>query len=268
MAARRRTLARLGKVAVRLGTWNILSGSAVQAGPRPSLASEVAKLDLDVIGLNEVDYRQERSGRADQAREAAVGMGAVDWRFGPSYGGAERNTVPVQGALFGPDDQVPGPHYGIALLSRIRVRRWHRLELGRSPIGLPLLNARDGRRSWYFCVDEPHLAIAAELDNDWVVVATHLSFVTPVAMAQFMRVRLWANSLGRKVAIVGDMNLARAFIPLRPHWQSTVNASTFPSWNPSVQLDHILLPRNVLGHPLTLPAVGLSDHLPIAVEVD
>lgn len=252
---------------MRLGTWNILSGSSVTNAPHDSLAAEVARLDLDVLGLNEVDYLQRRSGFADQARESALAMGAVDWRFGPSYSGEERNPFPVQGALFGPNDQVPGAHYGIALLSRIPVRKWHRLELGRSPIGLPLLNSRDGRRSWYFCVDEPHLAIAAELENGWTVVATHLSFVTPVAIPQLMRVRLWANSFGRKVAIIGDMNLARAFIPLRPHWQSTVNESTYPSWRPTVQLDHILLPRDVTGRPLALPRVGLSDHLPIAVEV-
>lgn len=250
---------------MRLGTWNILSGSAVTAGPHESLGAAVARLELDVLGLNEVDCRLERSGGTDQACDAALAMGAVDWRFGPSYRGDER--APTPGILFGPDDRAPGPHYGIALLSRVPVLRWHRLELGRSPLGLPLLNSRDGRRSWFFCVDEPHLAIAAELANGWVVVATHLSFVTPVAIPQLLRVRRWANSLGRRVAIVGDMNLARAFIPLRPRWQSTVNESTYPSWNPQVQLDHILLPREVTGRPLALPRVGLSDHLPIAVEV-
>lgn len=268
MAAGRGTVTGLGAIAVRIGTWNILNGSAVTHDSPATLAGEVARLDLDVLGLNEVDVLQERSGIVDQAREAALAMGAVDWRFGPSYRGSDRSRVAVRGALFGPHDSVPGPHYGIALLSRIPVRRWHRLELGRSPLGLPLLNSRGGQRSWYFCIDEPHLAIAAELENGWVVVATHLSFVTPVAIPQLLRVRLWANSLGRKVAIVGDMNLARAFIPLRPHWQSTVNESTFPSWGPKVQLDHILLPRDVVGRPLTLPPVGLSDHLPIAVEVD
>lgn len=252
---------------MRLGTWNILSGSAVTEDAQESLASAVERLDLEVLGLNEVDYQMERSGFRDQARDAALAMGAVDWRFGPSYRGFDHSRTPVPGALFGPDDEISGAHYGIALLSRIPVRKWHRLELGRSPIGLPLLNSRNGRRSWYFCVDEPHLAIAAELVNGWVVVATHLSFVTPVAVPQLLRVRLWANSLGRKVAIVGDMNLARAFIPLRPRWQSTVNESTYPSWNPTVQLDHILLPRDVTGRPLALPRVGLSDHLPIGVEV-
>lgn len=253
---------------MRIGTWNILAGSAVTPGEHESLAAAVARLDLDVLGLNEVDLHQERSGFADQTREAATAMGAVDWRFGPSFQGEDRNRVPLPGTLLGPEDEVRGPHYGIALLSRIPVLRWHRLELGKSPIGLPLLNSRNGSRSWYYCIDEPHLAIAAELANGWTVVATHLSFVTPVAVPQLLRVRRWARRIGPKVALIGDMNLARAFIPLRPHWRSTVNESTYPSWQPRVQLDHILLPLGLDGRTIDLPKVGLSDHLPIAVDVD
>lgn len=259
---------------MRLGTWNILAGSPVDADVHESLGDAVARLDLDVLGLNEVDCLQERSGFAEQARDAADAMGAVDWRFGPSFrgsSGGRGSRVPSPGVLFGPQDRVRGSHYGIALLSRIPVLRWHRLELGRSPIGLPLLTARNGRRALEYCPDEPHLAIAAELRNGWVVVATHLSFVTPVAVPQLLRVRRWARRLGRgahaNVAVVGDMNLARVIIPLRPRWQSAIDANTYPSWQPTVQFDHILLPRDVAARPLALPSVGLSDHLPIAVDV-
>lgn len=256
---------------MRLGTWNILAGSPVNAEAHDSLPAAVARLDLDVLGLNEVDCLQERSQFTLQPREAAEAMGAVDWRFGPSFRGDDRNRIPMAHALFGPDDEIRGSHFGIALLSRIPVRRWHRLELGRSPIGLPLLSAHNGQRSLRFHADEPHLAIAADLANGWTVVATHLSFVTPVAVAQLLRVREWTRRLGRRagnrVALVGDMNLTRVIIPLRPRWHSAVNANTYPSWAPSVQLDHILLPPDVPSTPLTLPTVGLSDHLPIAVEV-
>lgn len=256
---------------MRLGTWNILAGHSVTEDVEDTIGAAVARLDLDVLGLNEVDYRQERSGFTDQTREAAAAMGAVDWRFGPSFRGEDRSRVSMRGTLFGPDDRPSGSHYGISLLSRVPVLRWHRTELGMSPIGLPLLSARHGERSMRYVVDEPHLAIGAELANGWVVVATHLSFVTPVAVAQLVRVRAWARRLGRKagkrVAVIGDMNLARVIIPLRPQWQSPINANTYPSWQPSVQLDHILVPLGVEATPLTLPSVGLSDHLPIAVDV-
>lgn len=253
---------------MRIGTWNILAGQPVEPGDHPSLETAVAALDLDVLGLNEVDFRWERSGFQEQARDAAAAMGAVDWRFGPSFAGLNDAREPRRGVLLGPDDRPVGAHYGIALLSRIPVRRWHRLELGQSPVGLPLLSARNGERTMRYVVDEPHLAIAAELDNDWTVIATHLSFVTPVAIAQLMRVRGWARRFGRRAVIIGDMNLARFVIPLRPRWRSVVNANTYPSWSPSVQLDHILIGDRVDARVLELAAPGISDHLPIAIEVD
>ena len=252
---------------MRIGTWNILSGSPVSPTEHASLADAVAQLDLDVLGLNEVDHLQDRSAFAHQTREAADAMGAIDWRFGPSFRGSDDSRTSTPGVLFGPNDEVRGAHFGISLLSRIPVLRWHRLELGKSPIGLPLLAARNGQRALRYCPDEDHLAIGAELANGWSVVATHLSFVTPIAVPQLLRVRRWAKTMGKKVAIVGDMNLARAFIPLRPRWHSTVNASTYPSWNPSVQFDHILLPNGIEGRTIDFPALGISDHLPIAVEV-
>jgi endonuclease/exonuclease/phosphatase family metal-dependent hydrolase len=253
---------------MRIGTWNILSGSPVTPDEHASLGAAVAQLNLDVLGLNEVDLMQERSGFVDQTREAASAMGAVDWRFGPSFRGTDDNPEFTPGLLVGPNDVTRGSHFGIALLSRIPVLRWHRLELGKSPMGLPLLAARNGERALRYCPDEPHLAIGAELANGWSVVATHLSFVTPVAVPQLLRVRRWARTMGKKVAIIGDMNLARAFIPLRPRWHSTVNASTYPSWKPTVQFDHILLPNHITARTLNFPRFGISDHLPIAVQVD
>lgn len=253
---------------MRVGTWNILAGQPVEAGEHPTLQMAVAALDLDVLGLNEVDFRWERSGFRDQTRDAAAAMGAVDWRFGPSFAGLSGAREPRRGVLIGPADAPVGAHYGIALLSRIPVQRWHRLELGRSPIGLPLLSAREGERSMRYVQDEPHLAIAAELENGWTVIATHLSFVTPVAIAQLMRLRGWARRFGRRVAIVGDMNLARFVIPLRPRWQSVVDTNTYPAWSPSVQLDHILIDNGLRARVLQLAAPGISDHLPIAISVD
>ena len=253
---------------MRIGTWNILSGHATSGGAHASLAEEVATLDLDVLGLNEVDCHWQRSGFAFQAQDAAHAMGAVDWRFAPSFRGEDRARGSSSGLLIGPNETPVGAHYGIALLSRIPVRRWHRLELGKSRIGLPLLSSRDGERAIRYVRDEPHVAVAAELENDWVAIATHLSFVAPVAVAQLLRLRRWALTLGKRAAIVGDMNLARAMIVLRPNWQSAVNANTYPSWNPRVQFDHVLLPRDVIAKRIQLGQPSISDHLPIAVDVD
>lgn len=253
---------------MRLASWNILSGTTVDGFPAPALADEVAKLDVDVLALQEVDHRMRRSGLVEQPALAAMGFGAADWRFAPSYAADEGEPrLPTPGVLHGPTQTLPGPHYGIALLSRIPVRRWHRLELGAAPFGLPLLYARDGQRRLRYMSDEPHQAIAAELENDWTVIATHLSFVPPVNMLQLRRIRVWAKQFGRRVAILGDLNLTYRFLPLGPLWRTAAHTRTYPSWRPAVQFDHILVRRGLRARKLRRPPVGLSDHLPVLAEI-
>jgi endonuclease/exonuclease/phosphatase family metal-dependent hydrolase len=253
---------------VRVASWNILSGKTVDGSPAPPLADQVSHLDVDVLALQEVDHRMQRSGAAEQPRDAALGLNAIDWRFAPSYAGQEDEPrIWTPGVLHGPTSALPGPHYGIALLSRIPVRRWHRLELGSSPIGLPLLYARDGQRRMKYVSDEPHQAIAAELENGWTAIATHLSFVPPINMLQLRRIRLWAKQFGRKVFILGDLNLTYRFLPLGPLWRTAAHTRTYPSWKPVVQFDHVLIRRGLKARKLKRPKTELSDHLPVLAEI-
>lgn len=222
---------------------------------------------MDVLCLNEVDYNLERSARQHQAAVAADAMGAVDWRFAPAFAGEDRRNA-TPGQLLGPHDSRTEAHEGVALLTRIPVQQWQRLELGASPVGLPLLNAREGRRKFQYVQDEPHLAIVAHLVNGWTVVATHLSFVTPLALLQLQRLMRFGARFGERVLLIGDMNLPSALLPLRRHFRSVPRMATFPAWRPRVQFDHVLLPPAVSATGISLPALGISDHLPIGVEVD
>lgn len=253
---------------MRIASWNILSGQSHDGSPAATLDLQVRKLDVDVLALQEVDYRMQRSGGVDQVSAAAVGLGAVDWRFAPSYAGDENEAkIPTPGLLLGPERALPGPHYGVALLSRIPVHRWSRLDLGASPIGLPLLYARDGQRRFKYIPDEPHVAIAAELENDWTVIATHLSFVPPLNMLQLRRIRMWARNFGRRVIIAGDLNLTYRFLPLGPLWRTAAHTRTYPAWRPTVQFDHILIRRGLKSRKLQRPALTISDHLPVLAEI-
>ena len=253
---------------MRIASWNILSGKTFDGSPAPSLAAEVRKLDVDILALQEVDHRMRRSDFAEQPALAADGFDALDWRFAPSYAADEdAPRIYTPGVLQGPADALPGPHYGIALLSRIPVRRWQRLDLGAAPIGLPLLYARDGERRIKYIADEPHQAIAAELANGWTVIATHLSFVPPVNMLQLRRIRMWAQQFGRRVIITGDLNLTYRFLPLGPLWRTAAHTRTYPSWKPTVQFYHILIRRGLRARKLRRPPIGLSDHLPVLAEI-
>lgn len=245
-----------------------MSGKTYDGSPSPSLADEVAKLNVDVLALQEVDHRMQRSAFTEQPALAAAGFDAVDWRFAPSYAAEEEAPrIYTPGVLHGPQSELPSAHYGIALLSRIPVRRWHRLELGAAPIGLPLLYARDGQRRLKYVADEPHQAIAAELANDWTVIGTHLSFVPPVNMLQLRRIRMWARQFGRKVVILGDLNLTYRFLPLGPLWRTAAHTRTYPAWRPAVQFDHILIRSGLRAKKLRRPRMGLSDHLPVLAEI-
>ncbi len=91
---------------VRLATYNLLHGMTVLGGmPQPQrdsrgkvvgpplvaddapLRRAVAQLDADVIGLQEVDVAQPRSGIVHQVRAVAEALEASNWRFAPSVSG-------------------------------------------------------------------------------------------------------------------------------------------------------------------------------------
>src|SRR5437764_12047244 len=89
------------------------------------LREALAGLDADVVGLQEVDVRQPRSGGTDQPAFAAAALGADTWRFEPTVLGAPavRGWRPATGR---PDEASGGPAYGIALVSRLPVRECRR----------------------------------------------------------------------------------------------------------------------------------------------
>lgn len=77
----------------------------------------------------------------------------------------------------------------------------------------------------------------------------------------------------RHVVLMGDMNcvgdsreLARVVDALDLH-QPGPSIKTFPSWRPQVQLDHILVSRNLQVENLRVLDYPLSDHLPIGLDL-
>jgi endonuclease/exonuclease/phosphatase family metal-dependent hydrolase len=229
---------------VRLATVNLLHGVSPSDGrcDVTRLREGVATIDADALALQEVDVRQPRSGRVDQAAEAVAAMGAVAWRFAPVL----RSTDGAESA------------YGIALLLRCPVREWRLLSLGharmRAPIWLPV------ERRLVSAADEPRVAIAALLDG-MSVVATHLSFVPGANVRQLRRLARWAARLPGPVVLLGDLNLPGAL----PHllagreWRSLGRLPTYPAVRPRVQFDH------ALGHGL-LPPVRAVASLPLPVS--
>ncbi|WP_233489464.1 endonuclease/exonuclease/phosphatase family protein [Blastococcus sp. TF02-9] len=202
----------------------------------------------------------------------AAGLDAVDWRFAPALAGTPgpfRTWTPADPpVLCGPDRAPSGPHYGIALVSRLPVRRWSVLGLGAGRARLPLQapDPRTGRTHLWWFPDEPRLAIAAELEH-CTVVATHLSFAPHTAVRQLLRLRRWCARLPGPVVLAGDLNLVGP-VPARVFGATRLVAEpSYPATAPRVQFDHVLGPAGLESRDARTCRLALGDHRFVSVTV-
>ncbi|MFJ8043498.1 endonuclease/exonuclease/phosphatase family protein [Kitasatospora sp. NPDC096147] len=272
---------------VRLATFNVLhgrvpgdDGSPVAVEP---LVEAVAALDAEVTVLQELDRRQPRSGRTDQARVVAEALGVADWRYAsafhararPGRSWARARTAPGL-RVYGPPGTGPGgelPSHGIALLSRLPVRHWRARRLAEPPVAAVL--PATGRAGLRVVRDHPRVALAAVLEGrrgPFTAVALHLSFVPGWNVRQLLAVRSWIEDLPRPHVLLGDLNLPGR-VPaavLGRDWCGTARTPTFPAHRPRLQLDHVLTsglgPHGPLP-PVRVPRPTVSDHLPLVVEL-
>ena len=242
------------------------------------LAAALGQLASDVIGLQEVDYFLERSGNHNQTGLVASIVGAKDWAFAPSLMGSPdedwRNPTESDDKLITNKSDVAPGSYGIGMASKIPVQSWHRLELKGSPVGVLMAFPVNGKLKRVYVRDHPRSALAAKLDNGWLIINTHLSFFPGFSLAQLIKIKRWANTLGvtdkSKILIMGDLNIPFAIFARGFKWKSLATMRTFPSWYPKWQLDYFLsqtLTSKDVQH-IPYPHSGMSDHVPLQIVVD
>ena len=249
-----------------------------------ALTRAIQSLDSDLFALQEVDHFLPRSGARAQMRDIAESIGARDWAMGPSVIGTPGESwrkkhahEPEIISNTSSHSELMHECYGIGIVSKIPVMSWHRLNLGNSPLGLPLIVPGDesgkGKPRFIYVKDEPRLALAAVLENGLTVVNTHLSFVPGFNLAQLRRVKRWALSIaestGTRAIVVGDLNLPKNLPIVASQWQSLVTQNTYPSWGGKIQFDYILSPDLAFGEysVRNFAPTGVSDHLPIGIEI-
>lgn len=249
---------------MRVATFNVLHGRTVSDGvvDPQRLRDAVRRLDPDVLGLQEVDCDQPRSGRHDLTAVAAEAMGAVAARFVPAI-------VGTPGEQWRParDGDVSGTAYGIALLSRIPVRSWHVVRLPSLRLRSPLMSPQ---RRLLMVKDEPRVAVAAVLQTTagpMTVATTHLSFVPGWNVVQLRRLVASLRRLPAPQLLTGDLNIPGRLPRAVASWRRLADAPTFPAHDPAVQLDHVLALGAVEAVAEDAPQLGLSDHRAIVVDV-
>jgi endonuclease/exonuclease/phosphatase family metal-dependent hydrolase len=273
---------------MRITSWNILHGMAIPPTPNPDLtalsqagAKIAVDLSPDLIAIQECDYQLTRSGNVNQIAEVAKSIGATHFAFAPCIIGTPgekwrklraddqeiitnaENSVDVEGG------------YGIGIASKIEVIKWHRLDLGNAPVGMPLLvpgdEAKPGKLRPIYIRDEPRVALAATLANGITVINTHLSFVPGYNIKQLRAIKRWAvkleSEMNSTAIIVGDLNLPKNLPVIASQWRSLATQATYPSWGAKIQFDYILTRSSITATQLPTATTGVSDHLPISVEL-
>lgn len=253
---------------MRVATFNILHGRSVHEGRADldvdlgQLAAAVAELDADILALQEVDFDQPRSGKADLTAVAAEAMNAVHHRFVAAISGTPGATW-----MAATGREQPGTAaYGIALLSRFPVENWQVLRLPRIPVRFPMY--LPAIRRVRIVHEEPRAAVVARVDTPigpFTVANTHLSFVPGWNKVQLRHLVRDLKGFPAPRLLVGDLNMG----PGRPaRWRPLGTAPTFPADAPGQQLDHILTDDLALTvTACAAPRLPISDHRALVVDI-
>lgn len=257
---------------LRFATFNMLHGLSVSDGliSQTRLIEAVRVLGADVLGLQEVDRHQPRSGTVHQTEVVAVAMRAVSWRFVPALLGTPdppRRWTAVDGT----DGATAGPAYGIGLVSRLPVRAWYVRRFAAARVGAPL--RVPGERLLVPTPDQPRVAVAAVVDGPqgpFTVANVHLSFVPGWNVMQLRALTHWLGTLPGPRVLLGDLNLPGRLPARLTGWTQLARALTYPAHRPRVQLDHVLTDRlgDVVVQHTGVLALGVSDHRALVVDVD
>lgn len=252
---------------MRVATFNILHGRTVGDGVDPQrLGDCVRRLDPDVLALQEVDFEQPRSDRADLTAVAADAMGAVEHRFVAAISGTPGATW-----MAATGHEQPGTAaYGIALLSRYPVASWQVVRLPRIPMRFPMY--LPGPNRVMVVNEEPRAAVIAQLHTPigrLTFANTHLSFVPGWNRRQLRRLIHDLRGFPGPRLLTGDLNMTPDTAHRWSGMRGLAAAATFPAQRPDRQLDHILTDDDQLrGGPAEAELMPISDHRPLVVDVE
>jgi endonuclease/exonuclease/phosphatase family metal-dependent hydrolase len=229
---------------IRVASFNIHGGQMGGRAGLPPLVDACVTLDADILGLQEVDRRQSRSGFADQAAVVAGGLGCAH-----VYGPTRHRVLRGQ--------------YGNALIVRGEIQEH---EVRRLP--------DSGTKQ------QPRAAILARVvvNGTGVSIAvTHLQHhpqrlhdLPNEAPDQLRALLEWLSARPAPRIIIGDFNMQPAnATPIleAAGYTAAATGPAYPSDAPKIQLDYIAVDGLEIESASVVPTGDVSDHRPIVAEV-
>jgi len=216
---------------VRVATWNVRHGRPHRGfTSNRKLAATVARLDADVVAVQEVDRRVIRSWFADQPAVVAGAAGAATSDYAPA------RRLAITG-----DDGVALCVRGTATFRQLHLpHRW-----GQSRVAL----------------------IGATADATFVT--THLQNHSDEARYQLDWLLEELAPLRRPCVLLGDLNLRPDDIegPLRAAgFELAAGGPTEPAWDPQQRIDHIAVDGLAIGA-ISIVEAPVSDHRPLLAQL-
>lgn len=239
---------------LRVATYNV-HGCRGMDGNRSEkrIADVIATLDVDVIGLQELDLNRRRSGGVDQAGVIASELG---WQ-----------------RFFHPAFRKGDEHYGDAILSRLPMRLRQAQEL-------PSVMTR--------VCPETRAAIWVEIETasgPVQVINTHLGLGRRerLMQAELLVGPEWLGRIGsgEPLILMGDFNslpksppfqlLAQQLRDIRSFVSPPPNLRTFPTRYPLLAVDHIFVNDRLAANSITVVRNAetriASDHFPLVADL-
>ena len=241
------------------GEWD---GKTVDLEPA---AKVIEAENPDLVGLQEVDYLRERTGRLDQ----------------PGWTGRRLGMhVAFVPALFGTPGRTDGDLYGVALLSRFR---FDPAQVTRRPLFVP--DPAAYRPEVPDRMNEPRVLMSVPVDAGGILIRvfnTHLALDAGVRERQIREVLEAVSAVREPMILTGDFNTepeAPAIAPLYAAFTEVMDAAGVPrearnttpaGLAPRKCFDHIFVSRHfrVLSARAIRDASLASDHNPIVADLE
>ncbi|MSO78582.1 MAG: hypothetical protein EXQ79_03145 [Acidimicrobiia bacterium] len=229
---------------LRIASYNIHGGKMGGRAGLPPLVDACTPLGADILGLQEVDRRQRRSGFADQAAAVARGLGCAH-----VYGPTRRRIIRGQ--------------YGNALIVRGEI-------IDDEIVRLPGSGTKQ----------QPRVAILARVEVQGItltVAVTHLQHhpkrlhdLPNEAPDQLRALLEQLSARPGPHVLIGDFNMQppRAEpILTAAGYAVAATGPAYPAEQPKIQLDYIAVDGLVIESASVVETGNVSDHRPIIATV-